>query len=153
MRKVFVSGGFGLLHPGHIKFFRDARALGDYLIVSFACDKEMMKFKRRKPVLSEAQRRVMLEAVRWVDEVVMGDISDKDPSNPIFDFAKEFKRLKPNLLVTTVDDPFAEQKLHFAKANGADFMTLPKDVFSGCQSISTTEMRGKIVEDEQDGVS
>ena len=36
MRKVFVTGCYDILHAGHIQFFEEARALGDYLIVSFA---------------------------------------------------------------------------------------------------------------------
>ena len=35
MKKVFVSGAFNVLHAGHIRFFEDARALGNYLIVSY----------------------------------------------------------------------------------------------------------------------
>ena len=35
MKKVFVSGAFNVLHAGHILFFEQARALGDYLVVSY----------------------------------------------------------------------------------------------------------------------
>ncbi|MGN1310082.1 MAG: adenylyltransferase/cytidyltransferase family protein, partial [Akkermansia sp.] len=34
MTKVFVSGSFNVLHAGHMQFLRDAKSLGDYLIVS-----------------------------------------------------------------------------------------------------------------------
>ncbi|MFZ9683667.1 MAG: adenylyltransferase/cytidyltransferase family protein, partial [Cephaloticoccus sp.] len=36
MRKIFVSGCYDIIHAGHIQFFREARALGDFLTVCFA---------------------------------------------------------------------------------------------------------------------
>ena len=45
MKKVFVSGCYDILHAGHLQFFEEARALGDYLIVSFAsAEEEVFKF-------------------------------------------------------------------------------------------------------------
>lgn len=38
--KIFVSGFYDIIHAGHIQFFREARSLGDFLIVSFASDRK-----------------------------------------------------------------------------------------------------------------
>ena len=145
MKKVFVSGGFGILHAAHIKFFEEAKKHGDWLIVSFACDGEMMKFKKRRPALPESHRRHILESLRIVDEVVMGSISDKNPENPTFDFEEEFKRLKPDLLISTTDDPLAEQKSNFAKMNGSNYLQIPRVIFT--EPFSTTKIRENIIED------
>jgi len=77
MKKVFVSGCYDILHGGHIEFFKQARALGDYLIVSFAGDEVLLKYKGRNPAIPEAHKKVLLESLRMVDEVVIGrNVSD-----------------------------------------------------------------------------
>ena len=43
MVKVFVSGCYDILHAGHLQFFEEARALGDYLTVSFANEDILME--------------------------------------------------------------------------------------------------------------
>ncbi len=48
MKKVFVSGCYDILHAGHLQFFEEARAHGDYLIVSFASEEVLWHHKRRK---------------------------------------------------------------------------------------------------------
>lgn len=143
--KVFVSGGFGIIHGGHIKFFEDAKKFGDYLIVSFAGDEEMMKYKGRHSALPESHRRKILESLRVVDEVVMGKLSDKYAQDPIFDFADEFIRLKPDILVSTEDDMFALPKLEFAKAHGATYIQIPKT--TELEPLSTTDIRERIKND------
>ncbi|OGI95612.1 hypothetical protein A2917_03625 [Candidatus Nomurabacteria bacterium RIFCSPLOWO2_01_FULL_42_17] len=150
MKKVFVAGGFGILHASHIKFFEEAKKHGNYLIVSFASDEEMMKFKGRRPALPESHRRKILESLRVVNEVVMGTVSDKNPDSPTFDFEKDFKRLKPDLLISTTDDPLAKQKSNFAKANGSDYLQIEKAVFED-ESVSTTQIRENIIADHKRG--
>ena len=48
--QIFVSGFYDIIHAGHIQFFREARSLGDFLIVSFASEQVLWKSKRRKPI-------------------------------------------------------------------------------------------------------
>ena len=47
-KKVFISGCYDILHGGHIQFFKEARALGDHLTVSFASDKVLWEHKNAK---------------------------------------------------------------------------------------------------------
>ena len=63
MRKVFVSGAFNVLHAGHIQFFKDAKALGDYLIVSFPPADLLWKLYEKKSVLDDADKLVLLQAI------------------------------------------------------------------------------------------
>ena len=53
MKKVFVSGCYDIVHAGHIQFFEEARALGDYLIVSFASEPVLWHHKQRKPSIPD----------------------------------------------------------------------------------------------------
>ena len=70
MRKVITYGTFDLLHYGHINLLRRARALGDYLIVALSTDAFNWNEKGKKCYFPYEKRKLMLEAIRYVDEVV-----------------------------------------------------------------------------------
>jgi cytidyltransferase-like protein len=61
-----------LFHYGHVEFLKQARQYGDYLVVGLSTDANVTK-RKRKPVLSESERRKVLEACRYVDEVRIQD--------------------------------------------------------------------------------
>lgn len=70
MRKVITYGTFDLLHYGHINLLRRARELGDYLIVVLSTDEFNWREKHKKCYFTYAERKLMLEAIRYVDLVV-----------------------------------------------------------------------------------
>ncbi|MDE7326605.1 MAG: glycerol-3-phosphate cytidylyltransferase [Lachnospiraceae bacterium] len=69
MKKVITYGTFDLLHAGHINILRRARELGDYLIVVLSTD-EFNAVKNKKAYYSYEDRKLILEAIRYVDEVI-----------------------------------------------------------------------------------
>ena len=69
MKKVITYGTFDILHYGHINLLRRARALGDYLIVVLSTD-EFNALKNKKSYYTYEQRKMILEACRYVDLVV-----------------------------------------------------------------------------------
>lgn len=70
MKRVITYGTFDLLHYGHINLLRQAKALGDYLIVALSTD-EFNKLKKNKECyFSYEQRKLLLEAIRYVDLVI-----------------------------------------------------------------------------------
>lgn len=69
MKKVITYGTFDLLHPGHIRLLKRAKALGDYLIVALSCD-EFNAIKGKKAFYDYQTRKEMVEAIRYVDEVI-----------------------------------------------------------------------------------
>lgn len=135
MIQVFVSGTFDIIHGGHIRFFKDAKSLGDYLIVSFASDLTLMKYKGRKGAMPEEHKRMVLESLRMVDEVVMGSNSE----NPVFDFEREFIESNAIILASTTDDLHADEKRQFALAHGARYVQIPK--WLEFEPVSTTQIR------------
>lgn len=76
-KKVMVFGTFAILHPGHLYFFKKAKECGDKLIVVVARDINVKKIKRFLPKLDEQARREMVGAIKFVDEAVLGDRSDR----------------------------------------------------------------------------
>ena len=77
MKKVAVSGYFNPLHIGHIRLLKEAKALGDYLIVILNND-EQVKLKGSVPFMSIEDRKEIVEAIKYVDEVFIA--LDKDRS-------------------------------------------------------------------------
>ncbi len=73
MTRVFVSGCYDIVHAGHIQFFREARALGDHLTVSFASAEVLWLHKHRRSSLPDDHKRAVLAGLNMVDEVVIGD--------------------------------------------------------------------------------
>ena len=69
MRKVLTYGTFDLLHYGHIEILRRAKELGDYLVVAVSTD-EFNEIKGKKAYHNYDIRKKMLEAIRYVDEVI-----------------------------------------------------------------------------------
>jgi rfaE bifunctional protein nucleotidyltransferase chain/domain len=71
---VFTNGVFDLLHPGHVRYLRDARALGDALIVAVNSDRSVRTIKEPgRPINPDHERAEVLLAVYSVDAVVIFD--------------------------------------------------------------------------------
>ncbi|PIR96829.1 MAG: FAD synthase [Candidatus Doudnabacteria bacterium CG10_big_fil_rev_8_21_14_0_10_41_10] len=71
--KVMVYGTFDVLHPGHLDFLRQAKALGDFLVVSVSRDTNAKKFKGHFPIFGEKERLAVIESIKYVDKAVLGD--------------------------------------------------------------------------------
>lgn len=70
MKRVITYGTFDLLHYGHIRLLRRAKELGDYLVVALSTDEFNWNGKRKKCYFSYEKRKLLLEAVRYVDLVI-----------------------------------------------------------------------------------
>lgn len=68
MKTVITYGTFDILHIGHINLLRRARALGDRLVVGLSSD-EFNRGKHKSSLLNFENRKVVLESIRYVDEV------------------------------------------------------------------------------------
>jgi D-beta-D-heptose 7-phosphate kinase/D-beta-D-heptose 1-phosphate adenosyltransferase len=94
-RVVFTNGVFDLVHPGHARYLRDARALGDALIVAINSDRSARANKGpERPVNPEHERAEVLTALSAVDAVVIFD--EDTPHDIIF-------RVQPDVLVKGAD--------------------------------------------------
>ena len=80
MKKVITYGTFDLLHYGHINILRRAKALGDYLIVAISSD-EFNKIKGKQSFFPFEERKMMVEAIKYVDEVIKEENWDQKVSD------------------------------------------------------------------------
>ncbi len=69
MKRIITYGTFDLLHYGHINLLRRAKECGDYLIVALSTD-EFNKLKGKKSFFDYNKRKILLEAIRYVDLVI-----------------------------------------------------------------------------------
>ena len=69
MKKVITYGTYDLLHVGHINLLRRAKELGDYLVVVLSSD-EFNAIKHKTAYHPYEDRKVILEAIKYVDEVI-----------------------------------------------------------------------------------
>ena len=94
---VFTNGCFDLLHRGHLHLLREAKKLGDLLVVALNSDSSAKKIKGAdRPILSETERAELIAALEMVDYVTLFDESDP---------YKLIKELKPDVLVKGGDWP------------------------------------------------
>ena len=70
MKKVITYGTFDLFHVGHLNILRRAKELGDYLVVAVSSDK-FNEMKGKKAYHSVTDRVAILEAIEFVDEVIV----------------------------------------------------------------------------------
>ena len=75
MKIVMVFGTFDGVHPGHEYFFREAKKLGDWLVVVVARDQTVKKVKNEFPRNNESKRQEAVEQISCVDQVVLGSKS------------------------------------------------------------------------------
>ncbi len=73
-RVVFTNGCFDILHPGHVRYLQQARALGDALIVALNSDRSVQELKGpTRPILREEERAEVMAALGCVDFVTIFD--------------------------------------------------------------------------------
>ncbi|OGG58344.1 hypothetical protein A2853_00290 [Candidatus Kaiserbacteria bacterium RIFCSPHIGHO2_01_FULL_55_17] len=69
-KKVGVTvGAFDLCHAGHILMFKEAKEVCDYLIVGLHSDPTIDRSQKNKPIMSLEERRIILEAIKYIDEI------------------------------------------------------------------------------------
>lgn len=92
---VAVSGGFDPLHVGHIRLIKEAKKLGDKLVVILNND-NWLKNKKTQVFMHQKERREILEAIKEVDEVVLSN----HPHNPKdMSVSVELLKIRPDIFV------------------------------------------------------
>jgi len=127
-RVVFTSGIFDLLHPGHVRYLEEARALGDLLIVGLSADESVRRNKGPgRPVTPQDERGEVLAALASVDAVV---VFSEDTAADII------RRIQPDILVKGADLP-ADQIVgrDIVEARGGRVVMLPLEPGYSTSSI------------------
>lgn len=122
MKKVLVGGCFDILHFGHITFLKQAKMLGDSLIVALESDGNVKRVKGdMRPIHTQEQRKAMLEALSFVDEII-----PLPPMNTDQEYVTFVQKIQPSTIAVTEGDPILEKKRQQANLVGANLVVIPK---------------------------
>ena len=122
MKTVLVGGCFDLLHFGHISFLKQAKTLGDYLIVALESDENVRRMKgEARPIHTQKQRKEMLESLLFIDEVIPLPTMHNDS-----DYYELVRKIKPSVVAITQGDTAKVKKTEQAQEVGAQLIEITK---------------------------
>ena len=129
MVKGFTCSCFDLLHAGHILMLKDAKEQCDYLIVGLQTDPTLDRPEKNKPIQSFEERKIQLEAVKYVDEIFVYETEQ--------DLYKKLLDIKPDVRILGSD--------YIGKSFTGDDLDIEIYYHERKHNYSTTNLRGKIV--------
>ena len=130
-KKVLTVGVYDLLHKGHVELYRRAKGLGDYLIVAAQDSDFILKYKPTAKVLNSTEdRKYMIKAIRYVDEVVT--YTDVD---------KIVKELDFDVFVTGPDQCHEgfQRAIQWCEGHGKEHLVLGRT-----EGVSSSELKARI---------
>ena len=94
--RIFVNGTFDILHIGHLDLLNYAKSLGTHLLVAIDSDRRVKELKgESRPINTVADRRAMLQSLRFVDYVKVFDTTEE--------LIEIIKLYKPDIMVKGSD--------------------------------------------------
>lgn len=102
-KRVVCAGTFDHLHEGHVNFLRQAKALGDELIVIVARDETVKRIKGFLPTHNENIRKEGVEKTEIPDKVILGNLDT--------DLFKILEDLMPDIIALGYDQRVSEQEI------------------------------------------
>ena len=122
---IITSGFFNPLHVGHLNLMREAKKLGDFLIVILNND-EQVKMKGSVPFMSEQERLAIINDLKYVDAVFLSIDRESVPIPKSLEFiAQKYKG-----------------ELYFAKGGDRNINNIPKEEKKVCEDYHITVVSG-----------
>jgi len=139
---VLASGVFDLLHLGHVKFLEDAKKAGGEnakLVVIIARDSTVEKTKSKKPIMSEDQRRALVESLKVVDKAVLGYEN--------LDIGEVIENVKPDIIALGYDQTDMEREVrNYVNKNKVNVKIVRIGKFGENTLDSSSKIKQKIID-------
>jgi cytidyltransferase-like protein len=132
-KKVFVSGTFDCIHPGHIKFFKEASKYGD-LFVGIGNDRSILLYKGKKPVFNQDERLFMIKSIRFVSGAWVNSGEGQ------LDWIDNIIELDPDIMIVNEDQDM-DAKRRICEHRGIKYVVLKRTPEPGLPARSTTKLR------------
>lgn len=137
MNIVFIQGAFEIINWGHIRAFKRAKSEGDYLVVALNTNRLLKKYKGRDAVLPWYQKKQIIEAIRYVDEVI--------PAHQ-FSPLELLRKYRPKVYCLTREwENTKAEEIAYIKSIGGRVVFLPR--YAG--GIPTSEIKKRLLAEAQ----
>ena len=142
---VLATGTFDLLHYGHVYYLTEAKRAGGEdakLVVVVARDSTVERLKGSRPIIPENQRRAVIEALKVVDEAILG-YEDMDMERTI-------EKIKPDIIAVGYDQAEIEERLRrYMEDKKLPIKVVRIGRFSEDELNSSTKIKRRIIEQYQ----
>ncbi|UCB59958.1 MAG: FAD synthase [Candidatus Bathyarchaeota archaeon] len=141
---VMAAGVFDLLHLGHVRYLEEAKKAGGEnakLIVIVARDRNVEKRKGEKPVMSEKQRRALVESLKVVDEAILGYEE--------FNMGEVIERIRPTVIALGHDqysNTIGDEVRRAVAAKNLSIAVARIGKFTEDELDSSSEIKRKIIQ-------
>jgi len=140
---VLATGAFDLLHYGHYRFLEEAKKAGgrnSKLIVIVARDKTIKKRKGKKPILPEDQRRALVEALKPVDQAILGYEE--------MNVEAVVKKIKPDIIAVGYDQDDMHETVEEILRKGMSKVKIVQiGRFGSADLNSSSKIKRKVIEE------
>jgi len=145
-KTVLATGAFDLLHYGHLDFLEEAKKAGGKnarLIVIVARDKTVEARKGKRPIVPEDQRRALMEALKPVDDAILG-FEDMN-------YEAVIETLKPDVIAVGHDQSDVKRSVEeIVKKKGLKIKIFEAKKFSADDIDSSSRIKRRVIELERD---
>ena len=125
MKKIIITSGyFNPIHIGHMNLFKEAKSLGDFLVVIVNNDMQV-KVKGSMPFMAQQERLAIVKNIKHVDDVFLSIDSDKSIAKSLEFIAKKHKG-----------------ELYFAKGGDRNSKNTPEEEKLVCQNFNIKIVNG-----------
>jgi FAD synthetase len=143
---VLATGAFDLLHYGHLNFLQEARKMGGRdarLIVIVARDRTVEARKGKKPIVPEDQRRALIEALKAVDDAILG-FEDMN-------YEAVIDRLNPDIIAVGYDQSDIKSSVEeLIQRKGLKIRVFQTRKFAVDDIDSSSKIKRRVIEVEKD---
>ena len=144
-KTVLATGAFDLLHYGHLDFLEEAKKAGGKnarLIVIVARDKTIEARKGKRPIVPEDQRRALMEALKPVDDAILG-FEDTN-------YEAVIEKLKPDVIAVGYDQSDIKRLVEeIVKRQGLKIKIFEAKKFSADDIDSSSKIKRRVIELER----
>ena len=133
----YTNGVFDLFHIGHLKFLKKAKSYCDFLIVAVCEDYLAFTHKGKYPVIPVEERMELLEAIKYIDKVVIQTTTDR---------MAEWNKYHFNVIFHGVDGK--EWDVQHGYFDALKEINVKSLYFERTTDVSTTKIKNKILDDQ-----